>query len=148
MWSVQHQPLYRLVSTSRLLAWTWLIPVWHISVWSHFCGLIYVYIRLLDRTETLAGWFPSLCNLICPWATDKRMFWVFAGQQNKTAQHHKSTVAKSFCVATFGGCGETRLYQKVTRGSKTDKTGTKDYKIKQDMTQETWNNNAGSNTGM
>lgn len=66
----------------------WLNPVWHISVWSHFCGLIYVYIRRLNRVETLAGWFPSLCNHICPWAAE-RMFWVFAGQQNKTIQHHR-----------------------------------------------------------
>lgn len=51
-------------------------------------------------------------------------------------------------MATFGGCDETRLYRKVKRGSKTDKTGTKDYKIKEDMTQETRNNNTGRNTGM
>lgn len=51
-------------------------------------------------------------------------------------------------MPTFGGPGEPRLYRKVKTGSKTDKTGTKDYKIKQELTQETQNNNTGSNTDM
>lgn len=60
----------------------------------------------------------------------------------------QSNVTKTFCVPTFGGPGKPRLYRKAKRGSKTDKTGTKDYKIKREMTQEAQNNNTGSNTGM
>lgn len=36
----------------------------------------------------------------------------------------------------------------IKRGSKKDKTDTKDYKIKQEVTQKTQNNNTGSTTGM